>query len=209
MQQIWTIRKVNYKCTESETPIKALVLGYSPEETTLHSGLAELGFDVSWSQAKSSSRPTLDFDLVVSFGYRHLIPVSMITHYGPKMVNLHISLLPWNKGAHPNFWSFYDSTPSGVTIHEVSSELDSGPTLLSREFVFDTKVMTFSDTYWQLRRGVEELFLANALALSNSAIASTKQRETGSYHSSKQLPSEFRGWDTLIHDEILRLRGLI
>ena len=146
---------------------------------------------------------------MVSFGYRHLIPDSMITYYGPKMVNLHISLLPWNKGAHPNFWSFYDSTPSGVTIHEVSSELDSGPILLSREFVFDTKVMTFSDTYWQLRRGVEELFLANALALSNSSIDSTKQRETGSYHSSRELPKGFRGWDTLIHDEILRLRQLV
>ena len=151
----------------------------------------------------------MDSDLVVSFGYRHLIPDSMIKHYGSKIVNLHISLLPWNKGAHPNFWSFFDSTPSGVTIHEVSSELDSGAILLSREFVFDTRVMTFNDTYWQLRRGVEELFLANALALSDTAIASTKQVEPGSYHSSKQLPSEFRGWNTLIHDEILRLRELI
>ncbi len=184
-------------------------MGYSSGESSLHSGLAELGFDIAWSKAETSSKPIFDSDLVVSFGYRHLIPESMIKHYGSKMVNLHISLLPWNKGAHPNFWSFFDSTPSGVTIHEVSSELDSGPILLSREFVFDTKVLTFSDTYWELRRGVEELFLDNALALSNSAIASTEQLEKGSYHSSKDLPKEFRGWDTVIHDEILRLRQLI
>ena len=160
-------------------------------------------------QSQIGATQLSDYDLVVSFGYRHRIPDYMIERYQSKMVNLHISLLPWNKGAHPNFWSFYDSTPSGVTIHEVSSELDSGPILLSREFVFDTKTMTFSDTYWQLRKGVEELFLANALKLSKSVIPPTEQTETGSYHSSKDLPVEFRGWDNLIHDEIRRLREFI
>jgi methionyl-tRNA formyltransferase len=189
--------------------MKALVLGYSPEETAIHSGLVQQGFNVSWLQTQISATHLSDFDLVVSFGYRHRIPDSMIEHYQSKLVNLHISLLPWNKGAHPNFWSFYDSTPSGVTIHEVSSELDSGPILLSREYVFDTKAMTFSDTYWQLRKGVEGLFLANALELSKSAIRPTKQTERGSYHSSRDLPPEFRGWNNLIHDEIRRLRELI
>ena len=185
-----------------------MVLGYSPEETVIHSGLGQQGFKVSWVQTQLGATQFPDFDLVVSFGYRHRIPDSMIEHYQSKLVNLHISLLPWNKGAHPNFWSFYDSTPSGVTIHEVSSELDSGPILLSKEFVFDTKAMTFSDTYWQLRKGAEELFLANAVELSKSAIRPTKQTGTGSYHSSNDLPVEFRGWDNLIHDEIRRLRGL-
>jgi methionyl-tRNA formyltransferase len=188
--------------------MKALVLGYSPEETAIHSGLGQLGFQVSWSQDEIGPTLLSGFEIVVSFGYRHKIPDSMIQRYRSKLVNLHISLLPWNKGAHPNFWSFYESTPSGVTIHEVTSELDSGPILLSKEFVFDTKAMTFSDTYWQLRQGVEELFLANAIELSKSAIPSAKQAELGSYHSSKELPRGFRGWDTLIHDEILRLRKL-
>jgi methionyl-tRNA formyltransferase len=170
--------------------------------------LGQLGFDVHWLEAEMGATPLTDFDLVVSFGYRHRIPDSMIQLYQSKMLNLHISLLPWNKGAHPNFWSFYDSTPSGVTIHEVSSELDSGPILLSQEFVFDTKAMTFNDTYWQLRKGAEELLLANALDLSKSAIPPREQTGPGSFHSSRDLPVEFGGWGNLIHDEILRLRQL-
>ncbi len=35
------------------------------------------------------------------------------SHYMPKksIINLHISYLPWNKGAYPNVWSFIDETP--------------------------------------------------------------------------------------------------
>lgn len=194
--------------TERRDSIKALVLGYSPEETSVHSGLSQLGFEVAWLNTKITSVPSVDFDLIVSFGYRHKIPEDLIEVYRSRMVNLHISLLPWNRGAHPNFWSFYDSTPSGVTVHEVSSELDAGPILFAREFVFDTKAMTFSDTYWQLRKGVEELFLENAFQLAKASVPPTTQKGDGSYHSSIQLPLEFRGWDSLIHREILRLHEL-
>ena len=190
--------------------MRALVLGYSPDETAIHSGLTHLGFEISWLQTKisSASVSSADFDLVVAFGYRHKIPDSVIEIYKPKIVNLHISLLPWNKGAHPNFWSFYDSTPSGVTIHEVSSKLDSDPIFLSKEFSFNTKAMTFSETYWQLRKGVEELFLENAVELAKALLPSTNQTHRGSYHSSNDLPKQFRGWDSFIDDEILRLHGL-
>ena len=54
-----------------------------------------------------------------------------------KIINLHISYLPYNKGAHPNFWSFADNTPSGVTIHEVNENLDSGNIIFQKKIEFD------------------------------------------------------------------------
>ena len=33
-----------------------------------------------------------------------------------KIINLHISFLPFNRGYYPNLWSHQEGTPSGVTI---------------------------------------------------------------------------------------------
>lgn len=41
-------------------------------------------------------------------------------------MNLHISYLPWNKGADPNFWSCIDGTPAGVTLHHIDAGVDTG-----------------------------------------------------------------------------------
>ena len=37
-----------------------------------------------------------------------------------------MSFLPYNRGSHPNFWSFVENTPKGVSIHEVSNGIDDG-----------------------------------------------------------------------------------
>lgn len=53
------------------------------------------------------------------------------------VLNLHISYLPWNRGANPNFWSFVENTKKGVTIHEIDEKLDKGKILLRKELEFD------------------------------------------------------------------------
>ena len=42
---------------------------------------------------------------------------------------MHISYLPFNKGYYPNLWSHLDSTPSGVSIHEIDKGIDTGKIL--------------------------------------------------------------------------------
>ena len=63
---------------------------------------------------------------IISYNYKYLIDEDVIKYMKNKIVNLHISLLPWNRGANPNLWSFIDNTPKGVTIHQVSAGLDEG-----------------------------------------------------------------------------------
>ncbi len=59
------------------------------------------------------------------------------------IINLHISFLPWNRGAHPNFWSFYDDTPKGVTIHLIDEGIDTGAIIYQKEITFDRNEKTF------------------------------------------------------------------
>ena len=40
------------------------------------------------------------------------------------------------QGAHPNFWSFYDNTPSGVTIHLIDAGIDTGDVLYQKKLIF-------------------------------------------------------------------------
>tara|TARA_B110000114_G_scaffold175747_1_gene205618 strand:- start:930 stop:1169 length:240 start_codon:yes stop_codon:yes gene_type:complete len=67
------------------------------------------------------------------------------------ILNLHISYLPFNKGTHPNFWSFAENTPSGVTIHKINKKIDSGNIIYQKILDFELnknkKKLTFKDTY--------------------------------------------------------------
>eukprot|EP00392_Amoebophrya_sp_AT5.2_P019205 g19951.t1 len=65
------------------------------------------------------------FDYCVSYGYRHIIRTPVIEGMfdRKRIINLHISYLPYNRGADPNLWSILERTPPGVTIHHI----DEGP----------------------------------------------------------------------------------
>lgn len=68
-------------------------------------------------------------DYVVLFNYRHIVPQRVIDKYSGNIINIHTSVLPFNRGAHPNFWSWFDSTPKGVSIHRVNEKIDDGELL--------------------------------------------------------------------------------
>ena len=42
------------------------------------------------------------FDFMISFGYRYIVSKKILDYFKGKAINLHISYLPWNKGADPN-----------------------------------------------------------------------------------------------------------
>ena len=92
----------------------------------------------------------MNIDLLISFGYRHIIDEEILKRKN-NILNLHISYLPFNKGAHPNFWSFAENTPSGVTIHKINKKIDSGNIIYQKILDFELnknkKKLTFKDTY--------------------------------------------------------------
>jgi len=181
---------------------KILFLGYSDKETCLHSILEGRGCQVEHSTEKIIN--TSDFDLIISFGYTNIIPNEIIVTSCP-IVNLHISFLPFNRGAHPNFWSHFDATPSGVTIHLIDEGIDTGSYLFQKRVFFNTKNLTFKESYQVLISEIESLFIYNIDEILSLEFEPKQYDEKGTYHSSADLPKEV-DWNSIIEDQIQILR---
>ncbi len=196
----------NLGTTSQEIRKKVLFLGYSEENTRLISVLQMRGCSV-W-HAYDKINDFKGFDLIITFGYRHIIPLSVLKGTKSPIINLHIGYLPFNRGAHPNFWSFFDGTPSGVTIHQVDEGIDTGDIIFQKYVNFDRGEQTFKDTYTRLVEEVEQMFEDGLDTILNGRFVPIVQRGDGTFHSSGELPSEFSNWDVNIYDEIKRLEKL-
>ena len=186
---------------------KILFLGYNNQETSLVNEIEGRGFNVV--QTNEHIEWSDEYRLAISYGYRHIISKKQISDSTAPIINLHISYLPWNKGAHPNFWSHFDCTPSGVTIHEIDEGVDTGNIIVQKYVNFEKSEITFSQTFKRLRKEVEILFIKNIDKLLSTSWESTPQRRSGTCHKLKDLPTLFGGWDTVIKDEIVRLDKLL
>ena len=144
--------------------------------------------EVSWA-----TQPGYPADWLVSYGYRRILTPEQLSLYS-HAVNLHISLLPWNRGADPNYWSWRDRTPKGVSIHYIDAGVDTGPILAQQEVAFGPDE-TLRTSYARLRGTVEALF-AQEWPRIRFAPEGTPQPAGGSYHHRTDLPELSDGWDT-------------
>lgn len=152
----------------------------------------------------------LDPDFLVSFGYRHIIKPDVIARYEGRAVNLHISLLPWNRGADPNFWSIVDETPRGVSIHYLDAGVDTGDIIAQREIAFSDSE-TLRTSYSLLTRSIEELFFEVWPLVRVGTCPRSPQNGAGSAHRSRdkehlaKLLTE--GWDTTVGSLVTNRRA--
>ena len=131
----------------------------------------------------------LNADYVVSYNYSHIVSPKVISMLKGRIINMHISYLPYNRGANPNFWSFMENTPSGVTIHEMVEGLDTGNILLQKKMEFDTHAETFTSSYNKLHAAIQKLLKDNFDDLLNGRIEAKEQVGKGTYHKSKEFKS--------------------
>lgn len=129
----------------------------------------------------------LEPSFVVSYNYRPLIPKEVLDRLKGKIINCHISYLPYNRGASPNFFSFYENTKKGVTIQRMDYELDKGDLLLQKEIFFDETRETFASSYNTLIGTMDQLILDHWDALKNNEIPSKPQPETCTSHTQKEF----------------------
>ena len=186
---------------------KILFLKSKGTETRIIETLISDGYEVWYTDGIIED--TERFDLANSFGYRHILKGDVLHNDKCPIINLHIGFLPYNRGADPNFWSFYEGTPSGVTIHLIDEGIDTGDIIFQRYVNFDPQEKTFAQSYNRLIEEVEDLFIENREIILSKSFTSFPQRGPGSYHKVADLPEEFGGWDSLITDEIVRLDKLL
>ena len=126
---------------------------------------------------------------IISFNYRHMIPEEVLRRMPGRVINLHTSLLPYNRGSSPNFFSFLCDTPKGVTIHLVDRGLDTGDILCQREISFDEEKETFASSYDRLLLEVKELFRENWEKIKRGDVVPRRQEGEGSFHRMRELTS--------------------
>ena len=120
-------------------------------------------------------------DFIVSYGYRFIIGKPVLSEFRGRAINLHISYLPWNRGADPNFWSWLDDTPKGVTIHLLDQGIDTGDILVQAITEF-APAETLASSYEKLRRHIERLFAGCWPAIRDASMAPRPQIGKGTFH---------------------------
>ena len=91
------------------------------------------------------------------------------------IINLHISLLPWNRGAYPNVWSFLEDTPKGVTIYIIDEGVDTGSILAQEEIYIDENIETLRSSYEKLHREIQALFREKWVEIKNRSVKNIPQ----------------------------------
>lgn len=139
-------------------------------------------------------------DFVISYNYKFLIHKNIIEFIGRRIINLHISYLPWNRGAHPNVWSFLEDTPKGVSIHYVDEGIDTGPIIIQKEVFFDEEKETLKSSYDKLQKEIQNLFKENWKRIKESTICARPQPIGGCIHYKQdfkkiELFIKEKGWD--------------
>ncbi|MCP5056114.1 MAG: formyl transferase [bacterium] len=178
------------------------VLFLGPPESGLPAWIEGEGDVVTQTTARLTPQllEEADASLLVSYGYRFILGKPVLDRFEGRAVNLHISLLPWNKGADPNFWSFLDSTPKGVTIHYLDEGVDTGDIIVQSEMSFDSEVETLATTYAALCAEIERLFQVAWVDIKGQSCPRRRQAGTGTSHRVKDKEPYLylltEGWDT-------------
>ena len=145
------------------------------------------------------------FDFLLSYGYRYKIKKEILEKIKIICLNLHISYLPWNKGADPNFWSFAENTPRGVSIHEINENIDDGPIIYRKKIAYKKSDTLFS-SYNDLLASIESLFFDKWKYLKKNNYKKKIIKEKGSFHSSRDIENYINflhnGWDTKVKNII-------
>jgi methionyl-tRNA formyltransferase len=125
--------------------------------------------------------------LMFSVFFNQIVPAELIalaTEEG-SAYNIHPSPLPSYRGISPAFWALSDGSPtSGVTIHELTPNIDQGEYVARREFSIDSRDSVFG----VYRRSAEEaaalaVDLVERLRKGQALPNLSKPSQTGSYRS--------------------------
>lgn len=118
------------------------------------------------------------------FGY--IFHQGVIDLFQRGIINLHGSLLPWNRGTNPNVWTIVDDTRAGVSIHYVDNDIDTGPLLVQREFPI-SHTTTGQELYSLTIDHMVSLFEESWPSIRDGLIRPKQQKGKGSFHKRDEL----------------------
>ena len=189
--------------------MKILYLGCS--NSTLATFLSKEN-DVTFTQDKITLKYVkgINPDIVISYRYRYIISADIVTEYSDKILNLHISYLPYNRGASPCFWSIVDNTKKGVTIHMIDEGLDTGDILYQSE-INPEKSETLRQYYNRMNNEIQNLFILKWHKIKNLNFIKQKQDNSKATLHTVEQTRQFMAqlelnnkWDTTIEEVMMK-----
>ena len=136
---------------------------------------------------------------------KFLLKDDILQYLPNKVINIHPSFLPWNKGYFPNYWSAKTKTPHGTTIHFIDSGIDTGKIIAQTRMSF-LENDTLKTSYLRLRKLSVDLFYSIWPDVRKGEVIGFEQsQKKGILYYRKDfdgiLDSLPNGWDTKL-DEI-------
>lgn len=150
-------------------------------------------------------------DMALSVLFGHILRPPFIDLFSRGCLNLHPSLLPYNRGAFPNVWSIVDRTPAGVTLHYIDHGIDTGDIIAQRQLEV-SPIDTGKSLYEKLEQSAFELFCEQwPLVKAGQSQRLTQVHHAGTVHRVKDvdgideidLDRQYRAGDLI---DILRAR---
>lgn len=162
--------------------MKILFLGYTDSPLIRH--LIDRGEDMVFSSHKMTLEQINNIkpNFIISYGYRHILTPDIIEAYRGRAINLHISYLPYNRGADPAFWSLVENTPGGVTIHELDEGIDTGGVIIQELCDPDETTPTLQLYVEKLHKCIQELFKMYWPKIQAGEMPGYKWQFKGTYH---------------------------
>ncbi|MEV6979815.1 formyltransferase family protein [Sphaerisporangium sp. NPDC051017] len=129
----------------------------------------------------------LGAEMGISLYFAHIFTSRLINAFPRGIVNLHPSLLPYNRGRRTAIWSIIDGTPAGATLHMVDQGVDTGP-LLSQEEVPVHPYDTGGSLYRKVEDAAVELFRRSwPLLCANSLIPKEQDHDKATEHTTSEF----------------------
>jgi methionyl-tRNA formyltransferase len=100
---------------------------------------------------------SLNLDWIFLTWWPHLIKQEIIDIPRHGVINTHNSLLPFNRGVHPNFWAIVEEKEYGVSMHLVTKGIDDGDIISQVKIPYDWTI-NGGQLYELGMRALEKLF---------------------------------------------------
>ncbi|WP_139488463.1 non-ribosomal peptide synthetase [Brevibacillus dissolubilis] len=163
--------------------------------------------DICRDKLQATSEELLDVDYIVSYAYGYILGSDIVSQFKGRIINLHPSMLPWNKGRDPVFWSVWDETPKGVTIHLIDESVDTGEILVQESISFADDE-TLLDCYQKANEAIEQLFIREWENIISGVIQPAKQESGGSFHYSRDRDF-YQNLNLTTVKDLLRLKQIV
>ena len=127
-----------------------------------------------------------NIDLHLMLWFPTIVKKESIESVNKGFINIHPSLLPYNRGMHPWYWSIVDKTPAGVTIHFIDEKIDNGSIISQSEIRIDT-IDTGETIYEKLLQTSISLFVNTFESIMKNEFPSIKANHKGTFHLAKDI----------------------